>query len=586
MRIAARGLLDAPQLHGYHITFKIAGNRYARDYNKMIEEEVGADVYAPNKSNSKLKLLENWLYGTTSKIEPRLAPSIIARSEAELLGISSPRFAIRVYIGKASFVNIRRRKITARQIRKTYDEKIADFLQGIVRFSNESEIETREKEFEATKRVNWIADCLLEPPARLVDEGFTILTCDLGPDCGEDHVTNATPFVTHISIGGGLCAQASCYMALCLSETSHVYGISEITLLASHDQSDFEIHGLNAWSMKRFFKEKMKLGSDLQCAAEITEEDEVELEIAKIRLALHTCIENRIPVLIMLSASRMQGFRPLDETPSLKNPIIASSNRELIPGDSRLPLGGKLDYTDLRIATNEDIERDHHCVVLIGCNKDASCFLINDPATFPFVKCTAEQLFEARNYENLRGAGSSTNRTVLGEITEANLAQFQFLPVAPAGVNFWLLNLVGDMNPQRIGLIQLVPNSMTKDRYNIPYPANAAKPEKLKIHLGRKIGDTMFFRSGYQMDDNLSQLFKTLKLENGVWYWVSESSEYDISGTYQKSLFFWNASMGFASFQQSQDSQLSDKILQCVVGMKSGGEWDLVYPGVDANENS
>ena len=97
----------------------------------MIEEEVGEDVYLPGDNSKKLALFEYWLYGRVSEIDPRLAPSIIARSEAELLGISSPRFAIRVHLQQGSFANIRRRRVTSRQIRMTYDEVLADNLQEL-----------------------------------------------------------------------------------------------------------------------------------------------------------------------------------------------------------------------------------------------------------------------------------------------------------------------------------------------------------------------------------------------------------------------------------------------------------------------
>ena len=94
----------------------------------MIEDEVGEDVFSDGAG--KLSLLQEWLYGEKTPFHPRIAPSIIARSEAELLGISTPRFGIRVYPNDNSFVNIRRRRITGRQIRQTYADAIADELLG------------------------------------------------------------------------------------------------------------------------------------------------------------------------------------------------------------------------------------------------------------------------------------------------------------------------------------------------------------------------------------------------------------------------------------------------------------------------
>src|SRR5688572_29388980 len=50
----------------------------------------------------------------------RYAPSIIARGEAEMLGVSMPRFAFRVYLNeqRTSFVNVRRLGTLANQADK------------------------------------------------------------------------------------------------------------------------------------------------------------------------------------------------------------------------------------------------------------------------------------------------------------------------------------------------------------------------------------------------------------------------------------------------------------------------------------
>src|SRR4051812_29793986 len=58
-----------------------------------------------------LRLLQKRLYGD-APLRFRYAQSVITRTEAEVLGMSSPRFAIRAYLDPAgrSFVNLRRIK--------------------------------------------------------------------------------------------------------------------------------------------------------------------------------------------------------------------------------------------------------------------------------------------------------------------------------------------------------------------------------------------------------------------------------------------------------------------------------------------
>ncbi len=53
----------------------------------------------------------------------------ITRSELELLGISTPRFAYRAYLTPTSFTNLRRLKVIAAEIQATHaDEKLKSRL--------------------------------------------------------------------------------------------------------------------------------------------------------------------------------------------------------------------------------------------------------------------------------------------------------------------------------------------------------------------------------------------------------------------------------------------------------------------------
>jgi hypothetical protein len=558
----------------------------------MIEAEVGADVYLPGDNSKRLALFEYWLYGGVSEFDPRLAPSIIARSEAELLGISSPRFAIRVHLQQGSFANIRRRRVTARQIRITYDEVLADNLQELnetkhiikktmALTENEKGIKLRELESSAYKKVNWIADCLLVPPKRLVDEHYSFLTCSLGADYGEDEMEPATPFVTHISIGGGLCAQAACFMALCLLEHSDIFGISEITLLASdaEGKDELEIHGLKPITMVRFF-ESIGLAAQLQEGGRqesMIKKEEILTEIEKIRAALRIYVDNKIPVLPMLSASRMQGLRPLDQEPSIPKPIIVSSGDQCIVGSNAIPLGYLLNYNKSMIAEQKDLTHDNHCVVIVGRNKDATSFLLNDPATFPFVKSTPAQLFDARAYRSFARDNEIDSRCVITKaVAETDLGPFQFISVGPKGVNLWLLNFAGDAIAQRGGLLAAVLKSMVDSSapMGIRYNPQVSRHENLDLHLGHWSNSIGFsFRSGFEMAPDLAKILSNIKLIDNRWYWVSRINQHDTSGEFIESFSFWDAS------QKWRPGIVLYRFLYCVVARKVDGGLRITFQG-------
>jgi hypothetical protein len=537
----------------------------------MIEEEVGSDVFAVGKSDGKLQLLEKWLYGTETSVRPRLAPSIIARSEAELLGISSPRFAIRVYLGLNSFVNIRRRKITAHQIRKTHPKEIADALLETKYTGEGQPVRSDESQVRST---NWIADCLLAPPPRLLEQRFQILTCTLGADYGEDNIHTATPFVTHISIGGGLCAQAAVFMALCLMEETEIFGISEITCLAAENRNHFEIHGLKPSTIERFLTKSANLSAHLQCVPNPNLKEEREATIETIRCALRAYIENRIPILLMLSASRMQGLAPGKALPCENaNPIIRSSLRS-VEDDLRLPLGTELYYLDSAVIDGSDLQYDYHCVVVVGCDSDASYFLINDPATMPFVKATVEQLFDARSYRNFQTDSlGGLKRQHLDPVQETDLGKFQFISVCPKGVNLPLLCLASH-DPQVGGLIHAILPTRHK---GIDYPLEAFDRSNIRMHLGRWTGTGMDFRSGLILDDAAIRLVAASGLKTDRWYWVSQITSPDRHQKYSRSFGIWDAGHSISDLKKM--GRRVDQELVCVLGRRTADEgWELTYP--------
>ncbi|MCA9206348.1 MAG: hypothetical protein KDA59_25020, partial [Planctomycetales bacterium] len=223
--------------------------------DELFDSEDGSDLSADSRRLSQFAM---WLYGVPSasgsvaserKLRMRFAPSIILRSEAELLAVSCPRFAVRVYVSERSFVNARRRRTLQRAIRRAY----ADSIKGD---------QFREQLLRDVDRSSWIADSLLEVPDD-IKARFTCLTTRLATSYGEREEFDAVPFVTHIRLGGGLCAQAVCFMTLCLLPDVPVMGPSEITAHMHNLQFDkgpagdcfIEIGGMTPESIVAFFRD-------------------------------------------------------------------------------------------------------------------------------------------------------------------------------------------------------------------------------------------------------------------------------------------------------------------------------------------
>jgi len=196
----------------------------------------------------RLLLFQSWLRRARFEDSPqaweaairdmriRTAPSIITRSEAELFGISIPRFAYRATltdpdgVTSLGFVNLRR----VNSFRMAIGERLE--------LSRDDEFLTQ-----FHRRCPCIADALLLPPAHLSNE-FDIITTDLSHAYAESCATAGVPFVTHFPVGGGMCAQAVCFQAnaLCHQFAAGVFGVAEITTLSSVDDTFLDFSGLTS----------------------------------------------------------------------------------------------------------------------------------------------------------------------------------------------------------------------------------------------------------------------------------------------------------------------------------------------------
>ncbi len=154
----------------------------------------------------------------------RVAPSLISRAEVELFGCSVPRFALRLVLkDEQGFVNVRRLSMLAGQV--------------VASCGTEYEAELLELILHAP----CVADAFLSPPRR--NEQWHILTSPLAKASGEVFPGQVdqllTPYVRHMRPGGGMCAQAACFMASSLhSEVgAPLHGMPEVTYIATNTES-------------------------------------------------------------------------------------------------------------------------------------------------------------------------------------------------------------------------------------------------------------------------------------------------------------------------------------------------------------
>ena len=410
-----------------------------------------------------------------------------------------------------------------------------------------------------TKKHDWIADSLLEPPERL--SSYEFLTVNLGREYGEVSNVDVTPFVTHISVGGGLCAQAACFMSLCLASSNRILGISEITKLAAGEQPVLKIHGLTSRSIAKFFSdESIELESQLQS---FSDEGLNQNEQQYISSAIKSYVRNGVPLIVMVSLSRMQGEHHLDNR--LKA-ILKLNHFDFDDQDySKLPIGLRGLSDEQKYERRNHKENDHHCVVIVGAKDDSVC--VNDPATFPFLEATFAQLIDARAYVPEQGADGEIGAWVIDDdpgdpIEGRPVAPFQMVSVTPKDVVTPLLDFVGEIADE--GLL----------RWAIEFQEAEARKLKAKLPV-KNFGD--FFLCQKHSGDNGEEVNFTSKREGfpdvdfallnkipDSWYWVQLLDHPHSTGGERRTLWFWSAS--------AKEHEIEDSLALVLIENNPGDE--------------
>jgi sugar phosphate isomerase/epimerase len=334
----------------------------------------------------------------------------VTRSEAELFGISDPRFAARVYLdaprlypeadANAYFINARRMlSFCANAPDWREQQPYASHCVGITPL------------YPQPRRPAWylrnsscVADCVLPPQA--APPGYHVLTAPLGRIYGEIDTGPAeepvrkdvlgVPFLMHMRLSGGMCAQAVCFMATLLmhEHAKDVYGVADITALAGGGTVDeLPLAGLDPPKMFRYFRDgQVGLNAEWQFPAYFGQKrDEIGQfpanlgqerdEIGGLRGALQAYLRSDMPVAFPVDSGRLAGLP--NRKPPLRHAAIYKANA-----------------VQVGIRNADRVSRLNHVVLLVGCD-DADRFLLNDTGAYPFLVATADQLYEARRYKDV-----------------------------------------------------------------------------------------------------------------------------------------------------------------------------------------
>ncbi len=385
-----------------------------------------------------------WLYGIPlfNGSEFRVAPSFMTRCEAEMLGLSSPRFVYRVCLPNGSFVGLRRLAKLADRIGQQY--------------SHQETIDAIRDKLLGEKSA--IADSLLQVPERYPAERYYLMKTNLGRYLGEDKAKSGVPYLQYMELGGGLCAQAACLLAMMFNHrhARKICGIPEVTYLASAHQ-----HGSNTAQSEILMSglnEQTVVSALNSAAIGLSASREIELLDNRNRrikpgakdwklekVALNSYLLSDVPVIYPVDHHKLMNCDP--------GSILHDNNRADML--FRPELQEQAEEAKQRGNQPIDDESDPHMVVLGGCRSDGEEFVLHDPATAPFLKCHWNELL------SIRRQGNSDREDF-----------FRFISVASEDVLVRLLPQVVLTKPEgksvtKPGLIQVAKQLQTQYREHV-----------------------------------------------------------------------------------------------------------------------
>lgn len=406
----------------------------------------------------------------------RYAPSITAKSDAELLGISMPRFAIRVSLdrGNRCVVNLRRKALLKRSVDSDWaDRRILPELDGKIGTRNpdlfsgdEQHLEqpvhragARNPDFvssdepdislkQMVQKSSWIGDCFLSLPSWRgqyhingqrwgAEIGEASYNQEHGEASYDQEQPLATVYMQPINLSGA-CAQACCHIANSMMRdfgAGGLYGVAEITyLMASDDFDEFRVSEASSFEVARFFCDK-----------------------ERVRLAAH--VET-----VVSSGGQYVGmafWRALRAYSLSGLPIIVPVHEQMIWD---IWADGS-ENGDLRFVKKKrpDDGFSRHMICIVGCSRNSHSreLVAHDPAYGAYLRATSDRVLQA----NVSGMGR----------------QGTYVPIVPSGVSL----------PYSIGVA--IKEGIPSTCLGVNYLAGRLSNDSL-------FGDTSFKRFGHSRD--------------------------------------------------------------------------------------
>ena len=526
--------------------------------------------------------IRRWVFNNSTSIQElkkfRKAPSIITRCEGEIFNLSMPRFAIRVYLDNKNggFVNARRTSTFWGQLRPW-----ADRITPLKDQDTKLHLDTVKKSKAPTPSreipsIPCTGDCILPVPDRLKDI-FYILEQKLGKIYGEPSEILGTPYIRHIDMaGGGLCAQAACFIATLLlhNYANGIYGIADITAIASGIvKRELVLSGLNYDAISRYF-ESDEVG--LRCVWQ-RPDSWGDTKIEQFSNPIRSYLLSNCPVILPTDFGRSKGLYG-NVPPKYEEKCIYNSNFD----------SEKSPYLILEPVNTHGFEHDrpqHHAIVIVGCSRDGTnnSFVFHDPTIMPYMTATATQLIDACCYTD--------------HFMDGLIPPF-FLPITPHEVvmplsswhsvvdvssdKWWELHEEG-----RNGLLQVAQRLQVKNPGALPVfrtlsDSEPYDPGIIRLLQMSQIGSFDFieeclFDEGDSITDAVDSLMASQGISKDHWVWLQYSDNCKFNDHRCKSVWIWDAQ------QQVPDSLNDVNELSCLIAVfvSKQKNWQQIYPAKD-----
>lgn len=286
-----------------------------------------------------------------------------------LLGLSSPRFAQRLYLGPdGHFVSLRRRNILIRNAPAAWAPRthpISKQNRNIAQSPYAHRVTFRD--YIDSNSV--VGDCLLKPPS---GDRFAVLQSELGLAYGENRVVHGVPYVGSFGLSGA-CAQSVLFMASALRHecSQQILGTAELSRTAVPETSELPITGLSPWRIQSVGR-ALGLNIPVEVVEGIdlsTRQDAVTSRDFAVAIAAY--LQAEVPVIVPVNLRRLANTKVYDQ---LARAAEGTGAWEVMaPGQ----------FPD-----------ELHCVLVVGHDREwpPKRFLVMDPISVPFLVVEAGDL--------------------------------------------------------------------------------------------------------------------------------------------------------------------------------------------------